>query len=679
MYTRAQKESSSVSPTSTHKKSNGSDGSRSFSVQRQPEINSSVEQEIPSYSRNAADSLAANVMRSMEAREQGEEAQEHKGQEESGAASVAQVVMPKPELAIAPAMSVSQPLGNMGIQRQCSECEQGMEFGKDSDEMSSVAGVQTKLTVGTVGDKYEQEADQVAAQVMSMPVAPDHSPQVQRFGEEDNPVQRWSLAQSITPVVQRQVDEPVQMRSLVQRAFQAGGNEASGDLEGRLNASKGGGSALAPEVRAFMEPRFGADFSSVRVHTGGEAVQMNRELGAQAFAHGSDVYFGAGKSPGNNELTAHELTHVVQQNVGNQNAAQKIMPYRASTTTHFNAEQEGDLKEETFNQKKDKETKPWIEKIIIHFYMAKRDQDANLMPIGIATASYYKNKLPTLRIGVGGGSKELGITVSNASIGLKEFTVGRIEGAGYNDEQLDDKNGEGMNAFGTKNKYVKKDKDNDYKSSMSYATYFYKNAALHRGGFNDSSHGCVHAGWNEVGYTENIKQINYHSVKGLTKVIVEYEPGLEKSINTGTDSNPAKTQSIKDYEKAISHSPKNYEIAVELLLSFPEKEREVILMTTQEQDKRYMYNVVKRKGLDKLDTLGNQTRSAYLNISYQDALKQTPKNWQMAAEYLNGFNKEDIQTRLIRLTAQERQLLHEGAVKNPKVGAAAQIAQMTKP
>jgi hypothetical protein len=64
MYTRAQKENSSVSATSIHKKSNGSDGSRSFSVQRQPEINSSQEKEIPSYSRNAADSLIANVMRS---------------------------------------------------------------------------------------------------------------------------------------------------------------------------------------------------------------------------------------------------------------------------------------------------------------------------------------------------------------------------------------------------------------------------------------------------------------------------------------------------------------------------------------------------------------------------------------------------------------------------------------
>jgi hypothetical protein len=252
MYTRAQKESSSVSPTSTHKKSNNSESSHSFSVQRQPEINSSQENERLSYSRDAADSLIANVMRSM-------------------------------------------------------------EEGKDSDEMSLGAGVQTKLTVGAVGDKYEQEADQVAAQVMSMSVAPENSPQVQRFGEEDNPVQRWSLAQSITPVVHRQVDEQVQMRSLVQRAFQAGGNEASGDLESRLTTSKGGGSALSEEVRAFMEPRFGADFSSVRVHTGSEAVQMNRELGAQAFAHGSDIYFGSGKSPGNNELTAHELTHVVQQ------------------------------------------------------------------------------------------------------------------------------------------------------------------------------------------------------------------------------------------------------------------------------------------------------------------------------------------------------------------------------
>ncbi len=154
-----------------------------------------------------------------------------------------------------------------------------------------------------------------------MSAAPESSPQVQRLPEE-----RWFKALSITPVVQRQVEPKVQMWQLLQRA--GGGNEASGDLESRLNASKGGGSALAPEVRAFMEPRFGADFSAVRVHTGSEAVQMSKELGAQAFAYGSDIYFGPGKSPGNNELMAHELTHVVQQT----GAVQRQVDSRHSTS-----------------------------------------------------------------------------------------------------------------------------------------------------------------------------------------------------------------------------------------------------------------------------------------------------------------------------------------------------------
>jgi Domain of unknown function (DUF4157)/Bacterial protein of unknown function (DUF922) len=86
------------------------------------------------------------------------------------------------------------------------------------------------------------------------------------------------------------------------------------DLEDRLNSSKGGGSPLADDVRSFMEPRFGADFSGVRVHTGSDSVRMNQDVNAQAFAHGQDVYFGAGKAPGKDALTAHELTHVVQQN-----------------------------------------------------------------------------------------------------------------------------------------------------------------------------------------------------------------------------------------------------------------------------------------------------------------------------------------------------------------------------
>ncbi|MFN6482026.1 MULTISPECIES: DUF4157 domain-containing protein [unclassified Nostoc] len=159
----------------------------------------------------------------------------------------------------------------------------------------SLRRLQTKLTVGEPNDRYEQEADRVANQVMRM---------VTSVEPIEDSLQRKCAACEPEP-------EKLQTKRSLQRYtndMQAGDN-----IESRLNSSKGGGSTLPSDVRSFMEPRFGYDFSQVRVHTGAEAVQMNQELGAQAFTHGNDVYFGAGKSPGNNELTAHELTHVVQQ------------------------------------------------------------------------------------------------------------------------------------------------------------------------------------------------------------------------------------------------------------------------------------------------------------------------------------------------------------------------------
>jgi hypothetical protein len=66
-----------------------------------------------------------------------------------------------------------------------------------------------------------------------------------------------------------------------------------------------------------MEPRFGADFSSVRLHADSEAADLNRQVSAQAFTLGRDIYLGAGKtdvtSDSGKHLLAHELTHVVQQ------------------------------------------------------------------------------------------------------------------------------------------------------------------------------------------------------------------------------------------------------------------------------------------------------------------------------------------------------------------------------
>lgn len=80
---------------------------------------------------------------------------------------------------------------------------------------------------------------------------------------------------------------------------------------------KGSGTALPEGTRAQMEGQFGADLGDVRVHTGGEASALNRELDAQAFTVGSDVFFAEGKyNPTSSEgqgLLAHELTHVGQQ------------------------------------------------------------------------------------------------------------------------------------------------------------------------------------------------------------------------------------------------------------------------------------------------------------------------------------------------------------------------------
>ncbi len=67
-----------------------------------------------------------------------------------------------------------------------------------------------------------------------------------------------------------------------------------------------------------MESSFGTDFSGVRIHNDSSSVQMNKDLQAQAFTNGSDIYFNSGKydtnSKGGKHLLAHELTHVVQQN-----------------------------------------------------------------------------------------------------------------------------------------------------------------------------------------------------------------------------------------------------------------------------------------------------------------------------------------------------------------------------
>ncbi|MCT7997461.1 eCIS core domain-containing protein [Laspinema olomoucense] len=151
--------------------------------------------------------------------------------------------------------------------------------------------IQAKLTVGAAGDKYEQEADRVARQVVNR----IHAPQVNLNSSESNPVQRKISIQ----------------------ALGGEGGDVSSEWESELNRARGGGQPLSPSLREPMEREFGADFGGVRVHTGAQADALSRSIQAKAFTTGQDVFFRQGAyepcSSGGQELLAHELTHVVQQ------------------------------------------------------------------------------------------------------------------------------------------------------------------------------------------------------------------------------------------------------------------------------------------------------------------------------------------------------------------------------
>ncbi|BAZ29773.1 hypothetical protein NIES4074_22200 [Cylindrospermum sp. NIES-4074] len=168
--------------------------------------------------------------------------------------------------------------------------------------------VQMKLNIGKAGDKYEQEADKMAANVVQQINAP-----------ESQSVQREVLPEDDK--------DSLQAKPMVQRLTSEGGTSATPDIEESIQGAKGSGQPLAENVRQPMEKAFGADFSGVKVHTDGKSDQLNQSIQAKAFTTGQDVFFRQGEynpgSRGGQELLAHELTHVVQQNGG---AVQRSLP-----------------------------------------------------------------------------------------------------------------------------------------------------------------------------------------------------------------------------------------------------------------------------------------------------------------------------------------------------------------
>jgi uncharacterized protein YebE (UPF0316 family) len=170
---------------------------------------------------------------------------------------------------------------------------------RNAGEMS--ASVKHPSVFSKPTDQSEQEADRVAKQVMAMP-----APGVESTSPPTPRSRRPRLHGSAE--INRK-SRQCTSGSLVQSRVNPVGTANAKRL-------KTTGKALSPSQRNFFEPRFGHDFSRVRIYADHQAASLASRNQAEAFASGRDIIFGAGKyRPWSNQgghLLAHELTHIAQ-------------------------------------------------------------------------------------------------------------------------------------------------------------------------------------------------------------------------------------------------------------------------------------------------------------------------------------------------------------------------------
>ncbi|TYQ30983.1 DUF4157 domain-containing protein [Pseudanabaena sp. UWO310] len=153
--------------------------------------------------------------------------------------------------------------------------------------------VQPKLKLTKAGDRHEREADLVAAQV------------VKRINTDPIRKTEATKGDRIMPKAAAPTSAPT-------------GTAVTPQFETTLQQQRGQGQAIPEDVREPLEEAFNADFRHVRVHTNEQSHQLNHSIQAIAFTTGTDIFFKQGayqpRSRQGQELLAHELTHVVQQN-----------------------------------------------------------------------------------------------------------------------------------------------------------------------------------------------------------------------------------------------------------------------------------------------------------------------------------------------------------------------------
>jgi Domain of unknown function (DUF4157) len=176
----------------------------------------------------------------------------------------------------------------------------GHDFGRIEISSSASAGIQPKLQVNPLGGRFEQEANRVADQVMSMP-APSVQWQAEPV-EEGERHQTRTLAGLITPLVQRQaVSEEESLQVQGESAIDQMSIQRPGDGGATANVT-----GMPGGLKARLEGLSGLDLSGIRVH---KDSSKPAQINALAYTQGQNIHV----APGQEKHLPHEGWHVVQQ------------------------------------------------------------------------------------------------------------------------------------------------------------------------------------------------------------------------------------------------------------------------------------------------------------------------------------------------------------------------------
>jgi hypothetical protein len=173
------------------------------------------------------------------------------------------------------------------------------------------ANIQTKLKVSQPGDEYEQAADRIAEQVITMSVL-ERGTSVTNVTNNEAKIER--KCKDCDEEEEENKEQIKTSRKTSSSTVNNMSDDAAQSIDGILDQ---GGSPIDASTREFMGSRFSYDFSKVRIHADTRAGSSAQAINALAYTMGHHIIFGPGQYVPNTtegkRLLAHELTHIVQQ------------------------------------------------------------------------------------------------------------------------------------------------------------------------------------------------------------------------------------------------------------------------------------------------------------------------------------------------------------------------------